>query len=261
MDLTSTTLDSTSEGSSSSQVSPSTGSSTSTPTTSWFTTTNVLSTTATGDPLDLGGHEPLSCHVWLKDCPQGQKCYYDTSSEVYVCTDMVPAPAAPGQPCEIFETIDSCDAFSHCRLLDETTGIGTCMPTCSGSPGDFTCPEPMFCQIYDEPSDVMAICLLPCDPLMAECPPGASCLPFVSNYTCQNSIQPPKVEGEPCLGFECKNGLVCASDASMDCVDDSCCTPYCDLNAPDPCPMDMQICVQYSAGEGWEHIGFCRLPP
>ncbi len=225
------------------------------------------STSLTSDTSDSESGENGSCHVWLQDCPAGQKCYRDPRdplSEVYQCVQMVPSPGEIGSACEIFESVDSCGQQSRCMLIDESTGLGTCVPTCVGKPGDFSCPEQFICHTYDTPSNHYTFCDQPCDPLAPVCPPGGACLPLYTNFTCQDNVQPSNGLGESCDNVfvlsNCKNGLLCSSADSENCADDACCTSYCDLNDPNPCLDPMQVCIPYGFDPDWTHIGYCRLP-
>lgn len=226
------------------------------------------STSLTSNTSDSDSAEDSGCHVWLQDCPAGQKCYRDPRdplSEVYQCAQMVPNPGKIGSACEAFESVDSCDQQSRCMLIDESTGFGICVPTCVGKPGEFSCPEQFVCHTYDTPSNHFTFCDQPCDPLAPVCPPGGACLSLYTNFTCQDNVQPSKGLGEPCddvfVLSNCQNGLLCVSTDSAECAGDACCTSFCDLNDPNPCPLDpMQVCMPYEFGPDWAHLGYCRWP-
>lgn len=247
------------------------------PTTLAFSSRNVDTSTSTLEasgtdssspgsnsaPTDdtMGGGPTPECNVWLQDCPEGQKCYLlDLLADDAACVEVVPGPAAAGMACQVLSDVDTCDKWSRCELIDESSGLGTCLPICTGTPDNLTCPDSLQCELFDEVNHNALHCVLLCDPLASDCPIGGACLPWLNGFACLDNPQPYVEVGLPCAGDECNDGLVCAEGAFLSC-EANCCTPYCDVNAAEPCPDLMQQCVSYYGGAfpEWDHVGYCTV--
>lgn len=108
-----------------------------------------------------------------------------------------------------------------------------------------------------------------CDPVTPwSCPGDLECLPelvggSIEGFSCQDPDPGPKgAYAEPCAcKFCCDEGLMCAPKASVGpaCTTATCCTPICDLLAPD-CPHPDQQCVPLPAVDDpqYAHLGSCR---
>lgn len=74
--------------------------------------------------------------------------------------------------------------------------------------------------------------------------------------------------GEECTGGYCAAGLQCAPGdwvPEPGCTtNDSCCTPYCNVNDTNACPGVDQLCMWIPNQDpipGFEHVGLCMVPP
>ncbi len=109
-----------------------------------------------------------------------------------------------------------------------------------------------------------------CDPLDPyACPYGLECLPDVANgslegFVCQESGGGPSGDyADPCAcKFCCDAGFMCAPQSAVGpaCTTGTCCTPLCDLLAPD-CPHPDQACVPLLAANdlAYPDLGTCRI--
>lgn len=218
---------------------------------------------------------PAQCDVWAQDCPAGQKCSAQgpppLGSDNIECVPIVPDPDQAGEPCKVLVECalgpDTCDFGMICRGVDPDTGFGTCLKLCQGSESDPVCDPGYLCLLADVP-----MCLATCDPLLQDCPAGESCQD-VGDFACFD-ILPPPGEGtfEGCAGsWQCAPGHVCVSpEGAVECdqndQDLGCCSPYCDMNAPD-CPGVGQVCLPYDQFDdlgltpaGHENLGVCHRP-
>ncbi len=213
--------------------------------------------------------EPMSCDVYLQDCPEGMKCTHSHLDDDSFCSDLAPRPKELGEPCEIFagplEGLDDCGVGELCWYFDEEQGLGECISFCQGSMEDATCPEPMtHCNIGCQ--SCVGICLDDCDPLLPDdCPGDRLCIESGGDFDCVHAAEPLGGYGDPCEYINvCEYGLACVSGENLpECESGGCCTPFCDLGAPE-CP-DQELgvaCVPYfdAPKPGAEHIGLCVLP-
>src|SRR5690606_20412294 len=100
----------------------------------------------------------------------------------------------------------------------------------------------------------------PCDPLVQDCPMGWAC--YYEMYTDEFSCAPDASGREGGIASSCEYVNVC--DPGLACLDAStvpgcpagswgCCTPYCAVVGPDPCPglLPGSTCVPlFEDGEG-----------
>lgn len=121
-----------------------------------------------------------------------------------------------------------------------------------------TCSAPQTACVEDVP-----VCMAQCDPLMADaCGAREPCVCTDPTGPClcvQQSLAPAESLESCEPPGECADGLACAPAESLDCRGESCCTPYCDLKAPNPCPeAEMgQMCSPLFAGPA--EIGNCTF--
>jgi len=230
---------------------------------------------------DGGGINCLCCDVFAQDCPDGEKCnpWANDGGDDWNgtrCSPIEREPGASGDPCTVVSSaasgVDSCDLGSLCWAVDPDTMQGTCTPLCEGSEANPMCPPGTDCLIAND--GVLALCLPTCDPLApAACGPGHACLPSEHAFACVwTGAGESAAAGEACAElYDCQPGLMCRSSASVgppcDAGEDRCCTPYCDLTAPDPtagCLDPGQACTSWWGEEplpiGLEHVGLCVLP-
>ena len=149
-----------------------------------------------------------------------------------------------------------------CWDVDPETGNGVCTPHCVGSPDAPSCDDPnRVCSINGD--GVLTLCLPTCDPLTDTCDDGQGCYPFDLVFFCA-----PDASGKGGGPFEscefvngCDPGTVCVpGDAATACDSGACCSPYCNLEAPD-CPDPMVCFPWYEEGTlppgGGANIGYC----
>lgn len=216
---------------------------------------------------------PAGCDVWAQDCPAGQKCSAagppPLGTDDIECTPIVPAPAQVGEPCQVLDPgnfgPDTCDSGLQCWDVDPDTGVGTCAALCQGSEQNPTCDAGFTCLNIAIP-----VCVPSCDPLLQDCPAGQNCRDVYTGFACLDIAPlPGKGTFEPCEQVDqCAAGLVCvAPDAAAECDQDqlACCTPFCNLDAPNTCPGDGQVCVPLHGGVNptpdYEHVGLCFVSP
>ncbi len=207
-----------------------------------------------------------SCSIWTQDCPPGEKCTpVDDEGNVDLdfsrCVPVVPEPAAVGESCVRPgpEGTDACEEGTVCWNIDFEDTEGSCTPLCTGTPDAPECLAPSnVCAQTGGGS--FALCLALCDPLdPGSCDEGDGCYTVLGVFTCA-----PDNSGaagglfETCTSdSQCDPGSIC--DAGMcNTETDACCTPWCDLDAPN-CPPGTG-CQPFADGfaqPGFEHVGVC----
>lgn len=226
----------------------------------------------------------MFCSLEEQDCPEGQKCNPDVTESIFqgfefMCVPLVPDPHPPGAPCQILgDAKDDCEKGSVCLDFDGTNdGAGECFEVCKLGSGEPTCDTPgnqcigLTCQ-----SCSWFICDKSCDVLDPEtCSEGKVCIPdgggSGSIWVC--GIDASGAEGQ--VGDDCE--FINACDPGLACVDagffpgcdaaSGCCSPTCDLKAPNTCPnKDLGAsCLPYyepgQAPEGLENLGVCGKKP
>ncbi|MCY0990772.1 hypothetical protein OV203_26745 [Nannocystis sp. ILAH1] len=220
------------------------------------------------------------CDPWTEDCPPGEKCmpYASDGGNAWnntKCSPIAPNPAGVGEPCQPTGAWtsgeDTCDKHMMCWPGDIDELTGTCVAFCDGSPEAPSCAPPKTtCHVSG--SSVLLLCLPMCDPILQDCPGGHLCLAGsnpVDGFICV--IDASGEEGQafdPCQYINaCDPGLFCTlPELATECdpIQDGCCLPVCDLNAPNTCPGAGQECLPWSeegqATPGFEHVGICGLP-
>ncbi|HET6584158.1 MAG TPA: hypothetical protein VFG69_11935 [Nannocystaceae bacterium] len=221
------------------------------------------------DCLDHGG--AVECDPWAQDCPVGEKCmpwgndggaWWNATR----CSPVVPNPAQIGDACLVEGSgtsgIDDCDLGLMCLWVDPATNTGTCVAMCQGSPDDPQCGDPAtVCVVAVE--DVLVDCLPTCDPLLQDCPANATCVPYEDAFVCGDASESPVPAGQPCATpWDCDAGSLCViADLVPDCVEDACCTPFCDLESMTHDCAPEQICSPFeSPPAGLDNVGRCALP-
>jgi hypothetical protein len=230
---------------------------------------------------DTDGSDPMECDVWTQDCPDETKCMpWDNSGQgmwnATKCTPVSPDPAQPGEPCQVegsnVSGIDTCALGAVCWHVDPTTNEGVCVAQCVGTEENPACDDPdRVCVVTN--NGVLTLCLSPCDPLDAECPPGEVCSASGEAIVCMPK-EADSMGGytQPCYPdwwpTTCDAGLYCAApEAVLPCPDAfGCCTAYCDLADDDP----DATCTDLSPGlactpvfppetapEGYANLGAC----
>jgi len=228
---------------------------------------------SSGRPSDTGEGDE-NCDPFVQDCPPGEKCVpWGPSGWTGAKCVAITGDGAPGESCTAPEGptagVDDCGFGSICFDIDEE-GKGTCVEQCTGSLVNPMCPQDHLCEIGQFKH--LAVCFRTCDPLLAECPESAACLPQSDAFFCaKGGWNPRSKTNAPCEAQgTCDKGLACldASTASVACdpLMSACCQPYCKL--PDgPCPNPDQQCrlwygppfypPDFTPPEGYEHVGVC----
>lgn len=225
--------------------------------------------------LDCEPPGPFECSTIEDTCPQGEKCNYyaddgGSSLNATSCFPVVARPDAVDDACTVegspVSGLDSCERGSICTWLDAETGLGTCVPFCSGSDDAPGCEDP---QRVCTGGSTVVLCLQTCDPLQpGACGKDEGCYPGGRNFLCA-----PDTSGRggtplaPCLfANACQAGALCVgSDWVGACPPDTnmCCSPYCDLSDP-TCPEGTACFSFYQEGDAPpEHtnLGLCGSGP
>lgn len=209
-------------------------------------------------------HSTYECDLFEQDCPMGEQCmpWANDLGDDWNASRFVAIADSSGQrgdPCLVegayASGLDSCDVGLMCYLIDLDTNEGTCTELCGGTARDPTCSPGLDCSLPypDGPS----LCLEPCGPLAANCPPNAGCYFIDGRFSCAgtNEQQQP---GDFCsFGINCVSGADCVEDSVFggDCGFTSCCVSYCDPNALD-CPPEVE-CVPFDDAP---EVGVCVVP-
>lgn len=232
---------------------------------------------AEGPQQALGGPPAAAaaCDVFAQDCPAGEKCnpYADDGGDFWNatgCFPLDPAPAKVGEPCSSQGTQgpDSCEAGSLCKFDPEAGFV--CIALCGCSAENPTCGANEKCKVYN--NGVLPVCTPLCDPFVPDsCPEGQLCAmlgDWSGDFVCFPDKSADKgALGDPCQTINgCDPGYSCeiADYVPGGCNDPAaanCCTPLCDLDAPD-CP-EGSHCLEYFGGFGLEapvcleDVGYC----
>ena len=225
--------------------------------------------TSTGAQLDLPEPSQGECSTWTQDCPDGLRCVLRPSAAgahtfETECHTLAPDPAGAGEPCSLgiggVAEADSCDIGMWCDFVDPDTGDGICTPFCVGSPEQAACDDPAReCLQYD---DTWNVCVYRCDAFLQDCPPTLACHLNGSEFMCvPDRSMGGGGYGEPCNGFgSCAPGNTCLSFRKFDDCDGICCSPWCDVDAPNTCPGPNQLCVPFNTGSrdpALANLGVC----
>lgn len=271
--------DKSTEASSSTRASPSGTTTTTTTTSSSATSSDGPSTTATTAcnfvcTADLPRQD---CDTFEQDCDPGFKCIiFDPGGGGWdgrECVEIM-GDGQHGDTCTFDDDSrsDTC-ALGHMCVPPIGQEEGVCVAMCKGSPEEPLCLPPLtICPIHS--GGTGPLCQQLCDPLVQDCPEGELCTlsPNSLMFQCEddnaNGAAP---EGTPCeRANDCNPGLFCASRdfyPAPGCQGSfSCCAPFCDLNAVDPCAglsVPDAECVAWDSEsplDGLEHVGVCGLP-
>ena len=201
-----------------------------------------------------GGVVP-TCDVFAQDCPDGEKCnaIISDGGSSWDTAACVPAMGSgqPGDACiaeSVAAGLDDCAKGAMCWDVDDM-GMGTCVALCTGTADAPICPDQGFCTIAND--GALNLCLPACSPLLQDCSEGNACYPVGDAFTCApDASGDTGIANDPCEFINvCEAGLMCADAAfvGMGCPQGStgCCTPFCDLSDPVPCPNPDQSCVEF----------------
>ncbi|MBZ5709674.1 hypothetical protein [Nannocystis pusilla] len=265
--------------------------------TTGIVTTGVLTTGDSGDTtgdtggtfivIPDGGGGPAcaavaskDCDPWTQDCPPDSKCSPSSGScdefSRTICSELPAQPVPVGGACvsedDPLSGRNDCEVGATCWFVDPDALTGTCVGLCKGSPDVPDCshvPDSACVFVHDGP--VAPMCLPTCHPLVPTCPSGHHCHPTAhapDTFACiPAGADPLGAVFNICAGKTgCAEGLLCAEadTAAVECEPGStCCTPLCDLDAPE-CPGVGQVCLAYyppgQSPPGFENVGRCGLP-
>ena len=222
-----------------------------------------------GIPPDVT-NEP--CDALAQDCFPTHKCVpfaSEPGSGFWDANKCMPILGEKtwGEPCTMSnpnEAQDDCDGEGFCWNLEWVEGQlhGICVPFCVGSPQDLMCPSGWGCLF----TGAIALCSKQCSPLLQDCPEAYGCYWTGGTFDCQINGTPAQA-GEACdMNNDCLPGLACVDKPAVpNCQgeDANCCTPWCDLDAPDPCAPPL-ACVPFfeqgQAPESFANVGVCITP-
>ncbi|MCA9708533.1 MAG: hypothetical protein KDK70_21975, partial [Myxococcales bacterium] len=234
-----------------------------------------------GDFVCVAGDDPwhclpIECSLYEQDCPSGEKCvpWANDGGSAWNdrrCVPVAEDPVGVGEACTMegspYSGLDDCALGAMCWSVDAETLEGTCVALCGGTERAPTCAADQSCLVTNDNN--LAVCLSNCDPLQPDCLAGETCIPDDTGFVCAPTSE--AAAGEPCSFINtCGAGLVCASNPyvapSCDESEPGCCTPWCDLAAPDPsaaCFDPAQQCMPWWESEappGLETLGACLVP-
>jgi hypothetical protein len=192
-------------------------------------------------------------------CPEGQKCSVaGYNGFIWVGTPTcfpILGDKQHGEPCDLGEDpvdgLDDCAAGLTCIDLylpvnDEPFAVCAhfCNPPTSWGEEPYSCEDPEETCLFPGCQECqVSFCTPTCDPLAPACPQGTSCDSFWNAFFCYGGYDDIDLPGpgEPCDQFyscDAGNNCVPAEQVAVPaCADaETCCTPYCDLNATNTCP-------------------------
>lgn len=226
-----------------------------------YATTSGCGFTCPQPPGGSGGNPGFECSFTDQDCGEGERCapWANDGGSTWNALRCVPTDANPdglGETCQVegshVSGVDSCDVGLWCGpedAVDKLELSGTCHQLCNAGP----CPVGETCVVPGLGG--IGVCQETCDPIDGACPGTQACMPAGFGFAC-HVAEPKSLEGECFAASHCAAGSVCI-DAPQ-CGDDgeSCCVPYCDLDAPD-CP-DGQTCADFGSPlPAHENVGYC----
>jgi hypothetical protein len=205
------------------------------------------------------------CDEFLQDCPGDEKCvpFHIEDCSFPVCT-LVTGDKSAGEPCTADEHAnDDCDADSWCYpgTLDlEQPSV--CVSFCQGTADNSFCDDPSLTCVIDYKVYGGALGCLPiCDPLTpGGCEPWERCtftFDGQSEFGCV--IGGGVANGEVCnYNQDCDSGVCVEAESLLECAGEKCCSPWCDIMAPD-CAMGLE-CMPVDVGDPISNVGACSVP-
>ena len=207
------------------------------------------------------------CSTWAENCPAGEKCVPRGEFDRRVdCQPLALPAAAIGEPCsgplDGSDVEDTCVQGAGCWGHDPVTNETVCVAHCTGTATETGCAPGTSCMISGEGR--VAVCLPSCDPLVQDCGLDSKCVLGVEDFVCVRD----EVNSKPAFGkcddaTMCDPGLACFTQAQLPgCGSQFCCTPYCDLGAPD-CEPDLTCIPLFNEGEAppdAADVGVCAAP-
>jgi hypothetical protein len=219
------------------------------------------------DSLSECSVAPLSvCDELAQDCPEGEKCTPFVFGDCTFprCLPITGSKSA-GEPCTVdpMSGVDDCDANSWCYpgpLDPEQPAI--CISFCQGTVDDSSCPDPSHvCVANNLVFEGFIGCRPSCDPLMpAGCEAWERCTIATVDGQFGCVTAGGAANGDPCvIDQECDSGACVQADLLLECADERCCAPWCDLMAPNTCAMGLE-CVPIEFADPNSNVGVCALP-
>jgi hypothetical protein len=216
------------------------------------------------------------CNPYAQDCDAGRKCVPvgnngDATWSSTSCVTIAVAPKQLGEPCNVNQFAlsgeDDCDLGLLCWAVDPVTLQGVCRELCGCSADTPTCQGGGTCFVAND--GLVAVCSDPCDPLLADCGSGLTCIPPTAGggptYTCQpDASDGMNAPGSPCeFANECGPGLACVTTKVLPgCELAPCCAEFCDPEAG--CGNLDQVChaaeLPFVEPECAPDVGICGVP-
>lgn len=236
--------------------------------------TSTSSESGDGPTSTTGPADGDPCDPWDPKCPAGSKCaaWADDDGPTWNANRCVPAgDDVPGQGCTVEGSPasgqDSCQAGAMCYDVDPVKLTGTCFALCDGSMQTPLCGPGTTCFINN--GGAVNLCVLPCDPLVAETCAGVCVFdPVRPQFICLLDASGPTALGDPCATINgCPASSVCVPPtASSACEGQAgCCQAYCDMDFAEPCNEQgtEYECVAFFTGAPpqFANVGLCVVPP
>lgn len=217
----------------------------------------------TNEPCDPLAQDCFPTHKCVPFASQPMSSFWDGNKCMPILGDK-----GWGEPCTLSnhnEAQDDCDGDGFCWNLEWVDGQlhGTCVPFCVGSPQDLMCPAGWGCLF----SGAIALCSKQCSPLIQDCPPAYGCYWTGGAFDCQITGTPAGQSHACDSSNDCLPGFACVDQGLVPgCMGDdpNCCTQWCDVDEPDPCPPQLSCTAFFEQGEApamFASVGVCIAPP
>ncbi|MFY0536120.1 hypothetical protein [Nannocystis pusilla] len=201
------------------------------------------------------------CDMWNDTCPEGQKChpYEQDGGWAAGCMEVADPPVPIGGQCNLLwgDLKDDCERGAMCFGLGIFAESKRCTPLATGSADAAVCADP--CSQPFVYFGLFGLCTPPCDPLGDDCPEGVVCIRLrTRRSSCARTRDRPattKRVKTPTIAWR----STCVVNVVLpNCGSTRCCTPLCELNAPDPCP----AAIADTACQTWPYLDLnACLPP
>lgn len=150
-------------------------------------------------------------------------------------------PVPIGGQCNLLwgDLKDDCERGAMCFGLGIFADSKRCTPLATGSADAAVCADP--CSQPFVYFGLFGLCTPPCDPLGNDCPEGVVCNAVVHKGKFVCTYEGAAGLNEACTNTDdCVEGSTCVVNVLLpNCSSTRCCTPLCELVAPDPCPAAM----------------------
>jgi hypothetical protein len=204
------------------------------------------------------------CDDFVQDCPEGEKCvpfHVEEDCEYPRCVTVTGDKQA-GESCIADEMgSDDCDADSWCYPGTHDLELPpVCVAFCQGTADNSFCDDPSLTCVLDFTYQGPLGCRPSCDPLMpAGCEPWERCTFHNWQPAFGCVLGGGVANGEVCLANQqCDSGMCVLAEALLECAGERCCSPWCDLMAPN-CAMGLE-CVPVEVDDPNPNVGVCSLP-